>query len=241
MRSCTWPRRWPRSPRGSRRFGSTTRRAPTSSGWRRSRRPRRRSATRRHRRRSRPPPRPPTTTSSSASRVTRRCCGRRSRRRSSRAATASTSSRRKPRPPSTCARFPTRTSTAFLAEMRKVINDPAVEVAWAARDVRPPPALRGLDSEAFKAIEANVTKHYKTVTLPTMSTGATDMAYLRAKGMQCYGDRAGDRRRGRSEGVRRAQRSGADSRKRALPLRAVPLRHRRRSGPRALAPPHHIS
>jgi acetylornithine deacetylase/succinyl-diaminopimelate desuccinylase-like protein len=25
------------------------------------------------------------------------------------------------------------------------------------------------------------------VTLPTMSTGATDMAYLRAKGMQCYG------------------------------------------------------
>jgi len=32
-----------------------------------------------------------------------------------------------------------------------------------------------------------VTKHYQTVTLPTMSTGATDMAYLRAKGVQCYG------------------------------------------------------
>ena len=36
-------------------------------------------------------------------------------------------------------------------------------------------------------IEANVTKHYKTVTLPTMSTSATDMAFLRAKGVQCYG------------------------------------------------------
>ena len=36
-------------------------------------------------------------------------------------------------------------------------------------------------------LEANVTKHYKAITLPTMSTGATDMAYLRAKGIQCYG------------------------------------------------------
>jgi hypothetical protein len=30
-------------------------------------------------------------------------------------------------------------------------------------------------------------KHYGVVTLPTMSTGATDMAYLRAKGIQSYG------------------------------------------------------
>ena len=44
-----------------------------------------------------------------------------------------------------------------------------------------------LDSDAFKALESNITKHYKTVTLPTMSTGATDMAFLRRKGIQCYG------------------------------------------------------
>jgi acetylornithine deacetylase/succinyl-diaminopimelate desuccinylase-like protein len=75
----------------------------------------------------------------------------------------------------------------FLAEMTKIIDDPAVEVAWAAREVRPPSGLTRLDSEAFKTIEANVTRHYKTVTLPTMSTGATDMAYLRARGMQCFG------------------------------------------------------
>ena len=75
----------------------------------------------------------------------------------------------------------------FLAEMKKVINDPAVDAAWAARDVRPPSGTAKLDSDGFKAIEANATKHYKTLTLPTMSTGATDMAYLRAKGVQCFG------------------------------------------------------
>jgi acetylornithine deacetylase/succinyl-diaminopimelate desuccinylase-like protein len=75
----------------------------------------------------------------------------------------------------------------FLEELKKVINDPSVEVKWAARDVRPGTDTGRIDNEAFKALEANVTKHYQTVTLPTMSTGATDMAYLRAKGVQCYG------------------------------------------------------
>ena len=75
----------------------------------------------------------------------------------------------------------------FIEELRTVVNDPAVEVAWIPRDVRPGGGSTKLDSEAFRAIEAAVTKHYQTVTLPTMSTGATDMAYLRAKGVQCYG------------------------------------------------------
>jgi acetylornithine deacetylase/succinyl-diaminopimelate desuccinylase-like protein len=76
---------------------------------------------------------------------------------------------------------------AILAQVRKVVDDPAIDVAWAQRDIRPRAASQPLDSEGFKAVEAAVTRHYKTVTLPTMSTGATDMAYLRAKGMQCYG------------------------------------------------------
>ena len=75
----------------------------------------------------------------------------------------------------------------FLEMVRKVINDPSVEVAWAARDTRPNAAPARLDSDVFRTIEANVTKHYSTIVLPTMLTGATDMAYLRAKGMQCYG------------------------------------------------------
>lgn len=73
-----------------------------------------------------------------------------------------------------------------LAAVRQVVNDPAIEVAWVARDVRPHGTTR-LNTDAFTAIERNVTKHYDAPTLPTMSTGATDMAYLRAKGMQCYG------------------------------------------------------
>jgi acetylornithine deacetylase/succinyl-diaminopimelate desuccinylase-like protein len=74
----------------------------------------------------------------------------------------------------------------FLAMVRKVVNDPAVDVSWAQRDVRPNGTSR-LATAAFQAIEAQTSKHYQAITLPTMSTGATDMAYLRAKGVQCYG------------------------------------------------------
>jgi len=75
----------------------------------------------------------------------------------------------------------------FLELVKQVVNDPQVEVSYGARDTRPPTPTAKLDSDAFKAIESNITKHYKTITLPTMSTGATDMAFLRQKGMQCYG------------------------------------------------------
>ena len=75
----------------------------------------------------------------------------------------------------------------LLAEVRKVVDDPAIDVAWGQRDVRPSAGSAELDSEAFTAIEAGIKKHYDTVTLPTMSTGATDMAYLRARGIQCFG------------------------------------------------------
>ncbi|MBI3049582.1 MAG: M20/M25/M40 family metallo-hydrolase [Acidobacteria bacterium] len=73
-----------------------------------------------------------------------------------------------------------------LESLRQAVNDPAVEVAFAPRDVRPGGASR-LDTEAFTALEAAVRRHYNAPTLPIMSTGATDMAYLRAKGVQCYG------------------------------------------------------
>jgi acetylornithine deacetylase/succinyl-diaminopimelate desuccinylase-like protein len=83
--------------------------------------------------------------------------------------------------------LPDEAMPAFLEEIRKVVDDPAVEVKFAERDVRPGAGEQRLDSEAFKVVEAAVRKHYDAVTLPTMSTGATDMSYLRAKGIQCYG------------------------------------------------------
>jgi acetylornithine deacetylase/succinyl-diaminopimelate desuccinylase-like protein len=75
----------------------------------------------------------------------------------------------------------------FLEQIRKVVNDSSVQVAFAKRDTRPGGREARIDSEVFLALEANVKKHYNAPTLPTMSTGATDMAYLRSKGMQCYG------------------------------------------------------
>ena len=76
---------------------------------------------------------------------------------------------------------------AFLNEVRKVINDAAIRVEWIPRDVRPATPSARLDTEVFKVLESAFARLYDTVVLPTMSTGATDMAYLRAKGIQCYG------------------------------------------------------
>jgi len=74
----------------------------------------------------------------------------------------------------------------FLDMIREVVDDEAVEVSLGQRNTRPPGVAR-LDTEAFAVIEANITRHYDTVTLPMMQTGATDMAYLRDKGIECYG------------------------------------------------------
>ena len=77
---------------------------------------------------------------------------------------------------------------AFLEQVKKIVNDPAVDVHYANPGAeRPNTPVAKLDSEAFKALEATVKKVYDTVTLPTMSTGATDMAQLRARGVQCFG------------------------------------------------------
>jgi acetylornithine deacetylase/succinyl-diaminopimelate desuccinylase-like protein len=82
---------------------------------------------------------------------------------------------------------PDEDAAKFLEMVKQVVNDPQVEVSYGPRDTRPPTPPMKLDSPAFQAIESNITKHYKAVTLPTMSTGATDMAFLRRKGIQCYG------------------------------------------------------
>jgi acetylornithine deacetylase/succinyl-diaminopimelate desuccinylase-like protein len=76
---------------------------------------------------------------------------------------------------------------AFYETMRKVIDDPAVEVVPTARISRDTAAPSRIDSDAWRAIEASNQRIYGVPTLPQMSTGATDMAYLRAKGVQCYG------------------------------------------------------
>jgi acetylornithine deacetylase/succinyl-diaminopimelate desuccinylase-like protein len=83
--------------------------------------------------------------------------------------------------------LPDEDPAAFLEAVRKVVNDPAVRIEYAQRDVRPSTPSARLDTEAVKVLESAIARHYDAPMLPTMSTGATDMAYLRAKGMQCYG------------------------------------------------------
>jgi len=76
---------------------------------------------------------------------------------------------------------------AFYAAMRKVINDPAIELVPETLNQRPGAAPSSIKNDAFRVVEAAYKKIYGVQTLPVMSTGATDMAFLRAKGVQCYG------------------------------------------------------
>jgi acetylornithine deacetylase/succinyl-diaminopimelate desuccinylase-like protein len=75
---------------------------------------------------------------------------------------------------------------AFHELMRKAINDPAVTLVPSEPN-RPGSAPMSIRNDFFKAIEAAYQKTYGVPTLPAMSNGATDMAMLRAKGVQCYG------------------------------------------------------
>ncbi len=82
--------------------------------------------------------------------------------------------------------FPGEDMDKLLAEIKAVINDPAVEIV-ATPGTRPASAVSPVDNEAFKAIEQVIRKHYGVITLPSMSTGASDKAQLRAKGIHSYG------------------------------------------------------
>lgn len=76
---------------------------------------------------------------------------------------------------------------SFVARIREVIGDQQVKVELGSNDVRPGAPPSRLD-ENFRRIEEAWRQVYAgIVTIPAMSTGATDMAYLRAKGVQCYG------------------------------------------------------
>ena len=75
-----------------------------------------------------------------------------------------------------------------LEQVKKIVNDPAVDVHFTAQNIRPASTFDArLDSEPYKVLEAAARRIYDTITVPTMSTGATDMAPLRARGVQCFG------------------------------------------------------
>jgi hypothetical protein len=71
--------------------------------------------------------------------------------------------------------------------MGKIINDPEVKIEPLPATRPPSPATR-LDTEMYRVLERVSKQLYPGVTvLPSMSTGASDKAQLRAKGQQSYG------------------------------------------------------
>lgn len=76
---------------------------------------------------------------------------------------------------------------AFYDKMREIIDDPNVEVVPAAI-YRPESAPSPVDNEMFQTLEAVAGRMYPdAAVIPSMSTGATDMAQVRAKGVPSYG------------------------------------------------------
>ena len=76
---------------------------------------------------------------------------------------------------------------AFYDQMREIIDDPNVEVVPAAI-YRPESDPSPVDNEMFQTLESVANRMYPdAAVIPRMSTGATDMAQVRAMGVPSYG------------------------------------------------------
>jgi len=76
---------------------------------------------------------------------------------------------------------------AFYAKMAEIIDDPNVEIV-PEEIYRPESPPSPVDNEMFQTLEKVSGRMYPDATvLPQMSTGSTDMAQMRAKGVASYG------------------------------------------------------
>jgi acetylornithine deacetylase/succinyl-diaminopimelate desuccinylase-like protein len=82
--------------------------------------------------------------------------------------------------------LPDEDMTRFTAELRRAIDDAAVEIVPQPAE-RPGAAPSRLDTAMYRALEKVGRRMFDAPTLPSMLTGATDNAELRAKGVQAYG------------------------------------------------------
>jgi len=85
-------------------------------------------------------------------------------------------------------RLPGESKEEVYERFRKIINDPAIEVLPEPGQQMPATEPSSLTTTLYKAIEKMAMDHNpKAAVIPTMSRGATDGAFLRAKGMAVYG------------------------------------------------------
>jgi acetylornithine deacetylase/succinyl-diaminopimelate desuccinylase-like protein len=84
--------------------------------------------------------------------------------------------------------LPDEDMAAFKELVRKVIDDPTVEIVGPSVGGRPATPPSPIDSELFLALERAQQRVFPdAVTLPQMDAFATDSAQLRAKGVKAYG------------------------------------------------------
>jgi acetylornithine deacetylase/succinyl-diaminopimelate desuccinylase-like protein len=83
--------------------------------------------------------------------------------------------------------LPDENMAALFDQLRNVIDDPAVHVAELPGATRPGAPPSRADTELFHLLEAGAQRVYDAPTVPIMLTGGTDMAQVRARGVQCYG------------------------------------------------------
>lgn len=75
----------------------------------------------------------------------------------------------------------------FYAQLAEVMGEPNVEIV-PEEIYRPAAPPSGLDNAMFESLERAANSMYPgAIVLPTMSTGATDMSQVRAKGVPAYG------------------------------------------------------
>jgi acetylornithine deacetylase/succinyl-diaminopimelate desuccinylase-like protein len=85
-------------------------------------------------------------------------------------------------------RLPNESKEDLIARLRQIINDPAVEVAFAPGPQVPSPDASPLSTPLYLAMGRAITRTYpRDVVVPSMARGATDSSYLRAHGMPVYG------------------------------------------------------
>jgi len=85
-------------------------------------------------------------------------------------------------------RLPNESKEDLIARLRQIINDPAIEVAFAPGPQVPAPDASSLSTPLYLAMGRAITRTYpRDVVVPSMARGATDSSYLRAHGMPVYG------------------------------------------------------
>ena len=85
-------------------------------------------------------------------------------------------------------RLPNETREEIVARIRRIIQDPAVDVTPAAGQTMPATEPSSLTTPLYLAMETVFQRAFpRAVVIPYMSRGATDGSFLREKGMAVYG------------------------------------------------------